>query len=207
MLAKMLYDLHYKDLPELTMAIADALAEQVRHLDADVVQVDEANLPGSPDEWEWAAARDEPRARRREDRCRPCICASATTAGSRSRRAAGTQLIGYLNALHVDHIVMETAHRPAEELAVFRDLRPEIGFGLGVVDIKSTEIETADQIARAIERAETRCSAPIASNTSIRTAASGCSSATSRTARSARWCRGVISITDARAEGQSVLRQ
>ena len=49
---------------------------------------------------------------------------------------------------------METAHRPAEELAVFRDLRPEIGFGLGVVDIKSTEIETADQIARAIERAE-----------------------------------------------------
>ena len=38
------------------MAIADALAAQVRHLDADVVQVDEANLPGSPDEWEWAAA-------------------------------------------------------------------------------------------------------------------------------------------------------
>ena len=49
---------------------------------------------------------------------------------------------------------METAHRPPDELAVFRDLRPEIGFGLGVVDIKSTEIETADQIAGAIERAE-----------------------------------------------------
>ena len=49
---------------------------------------------------------------------------------------------------------METAHRPPEELAVFRDLRPEIGFGLGVIDIKSTEIETADEIARAIERAE-----------------------------------------------------
>jgi 5-methyltetrahydropteroyltriglutamate--homocysteine methyltransferase len=37
---------------------------------------------------------------------------------------------------------------------VFRDLRPEIGFGLGVVDIKVTEIESADQIARRIERAE-----------------------------------------------------
>ena len=33
------------------MAIGDALAEQVAHLDADVVQIDEANLPGSPDEW------------------------------------------------------------------------------------------------------------------------------------------------------------
>jgi 5-methyltetrahydropteroyltriglutamate--homocysteine methyltransferase len=49
---------------------------------------------------------------------------------------------------------METAHRPAEELAVFRDLRPEIGFGLGVIDIKSTVIESADTIARTIERAE-----------------------------------------------------
>ena len=29
---------------------------QVRHLDADVVQIDEANLPGNPDEWRWAAA-------------------------------------------------------------------------------------------------------------------------------------------------------
>ena len=28
-----------------------------RHLDADVVQIDEANLPGHPDEWEWAARR------------------------------------------------------------------------------------------------------------------------------------------------------
>jgi 5-methyltetrahydropteroyltriglutamate--homocysteine methyltransferase len=55
--------------------------------------------------------------------------------------------------LHVDHIVMENAHRPAEELRVFRDLRPEIGLGLGVVDIKKTEIESADAIARAIEAA------------------------------------------------------
>ena len=37
------------------MAIADVLAEQVKHIDADVIQVDEANLPGSPEEWEWAA--------------------------------------------------------------------------------------------------------------------------------------------------------
>jgi 5-methyltetrahydropteroyltriglutamate--homocysteine methyltransferase len=64
------------------------------------------------------------------------------------------KLIDYLNALEVDHIVMETAHRPAQELEVFRGLRPEIGFGLGVIDIKSTEIERADDIARAIERAE-----------------------------------------------------
>ena len=59
-----------------------------------------------------------------------------------------------MNALRVDHIVMEVAHRPPEELAVFKDLRREIGFGLGVVDIKRTEVETPDAIARAIARAE-----------------------------------------------------
>jgi 5-methyltetrahydropteroyltriglutamate--homocysteine methyltransferase len=62
--------------------------------------------------------------------------------------------MNYLNALHVDHIVMECAHRPPEELAVFRGLRPEIGMGVGVVDIKRTEVESAEQIARAIEAAE-----------------------------------------------------
>ena len=64
------------------------------------------------------------------------------------------RLIKYLNALHVDHIVMETAHRPVDELAVFKELRPDIGFGLGVIDIKATVIETADAIAHTIERAE-----------------------------------------------------
>ena len=62
--------------------------------------------------------------------------------------------MNYLNALHVDHIVMENAHRPAEELDVFKALRPEIGFGLGVVDIKRTEVESADSIARAIAHAD-----------------------------------------------------
>jgi 5-methyltetrahydropteroyltriglutamate--homocysteine methyltransferase len=39
----------------LAFAIADVLAEQVKYIDAAVIQVDEANLPGAPEEWEWAA--------------------------------------------------------------------------------------------------------------------------------------------------------
>lgn len=64
-------------------------------------------------------------------------------------------LLDYLNALHADHVVLERAHPPAEELEVFRELRPDIGLGLGVVAIKSTEVDSPDAIARAIERAET----------------------------------------------------
>src|ERR1041385_3639123 len=153
MLAKSVIDKHYGNVPDLAMAIADVLAAQVAHLDADVVQIDEANLPGSPDEWRWAA-----------DAINRVLDAVKTTpavhlcfgnyGGQTIQKGTWNTLIDYLNALHVDHIVMENAHRPAEELAAFRALPPEIGMGLGVVDIKRTDVESADEIARAIERAE-----------------------------------------------------
>ena len=153
MLAKSLMDKHYGNVPDLAMAISDALAEQVRHLDADVVQLDEANLPGNPEEWEWAAAA----INRVLDAVKttPAVHLCFGNYGGQSiQKGRWENLINYLNALHVDHVVMETAHRPAEELAVFKQLRPEIGFGLGVIDIKATVIELADSIARTIERAE-----------------------------------------------------
>jgi methionine synthase II (cobalamin-independent) len=56
MLAKTLINKHYPGTPELAHAIGDALAAQVAHLNADIVQIDEANLPGHPEEWQWAAS-------------------------------------------------------------------------------------------------------------------------------------------------------
>ena len=153
MLAKTLLNKHYKDTAELAHAIADVLAAQVRHVDADVVQIDEANLPGHPDEWKWAASA----INRVLDavKGKPAVHLCFGNYGGQSiQKGSWAKLMDYLNALHADHVVMECAHRPAEELAVFRDLRPEIGLGLGVVDVKRTEVESAEEIARAIERAE-----------------------------------------------------
>jgi 5-methyltetrahydropteroyltriglutamate--homocysteine methyltransferase len=156
MLTKTLIDHHYRSAPDLALAIGEALAEQVRHVEAAVVQVDEANLPGHPEEWEWAAAAiNRVLDAAREAGAAPAVHLCFGNYGGQSIQKGGwAQLMRYLNALHADHIVMENAHRPTEELAAFRELRPEIGFGLGVVDIKRTEIESADAIARAIERAE-----------------------------------------------------
>ncbi|MBJ3775789.1 cobalamin-independent methionine synthase II family protein [Acuticoccus mangrovi] len=152
MLAKTLSDHHYGSTPRLAMAVAEVLAEQVAACDADVIQIDEANLPGHPEEWEWAS-----------EAANIVLSAVKTTpaihlcfgnyGGQSIQRGTWDKLIGYLNSLQVDHIVMEMAHRPAEEVTAFRGLRPEIGLGLGVVDVKATEVESADGIARAIERA------------------------------------------------------
>jgi len=152
MLAKTLSDRHYGGTPALAMAIAEALVEQVRHLDADVIQLDEANLPGHPDEWKWAA-----------EAVNVVLSAVKTTpaihlcfgnyGGQSVQSGTWAKLVDFLNALKVDHIVMEMAHRPPEEAAAFKGLRPEIGIGLGVVDVKRTEVETADQIAQSLESA------------------------------------------------------
>ena len=153
MLAKTLINKHYADTAEVAYALADALAAQVRHLDADIVQIDEANLPGHPHEWEWAASAIN----------RVLDAVPGTPAvhlcfgnygGQTVQKGTWDQLMRYLNALHADHVVLECAHRPPDELVAFKDLKREIGLGLGVVDIKATDVESADQVARAIERAE-----------------------------------------------------
>jgi 5-methyltetrahydropteroyltriglutamate--homocysteine methyltransferase len=154
MLAKTLIDRHYGGGAErVALAIADVLAEQVAHLDAAVVQVDEANLPGSPEEAPWAAEAINRVLRAVKGKAAVHLC-FGNYGGQSIQRGGWDRLMGYLNSLHADHIVMENAHRPAEELAVFRELRPEIGMGLGVVDIKRTDVESADDVARAIERAD-----------------------------------------------------
>ncbi|MCG8509281.1 MAG: cobalamin-independent methionine synthase II family protein [Rhodospirillales bacterium] len=153
MLTKTLVDKHYGNLPDLAMGIAKVLAEQVAHVDADIVQLDEANLPGHPDEWQWAS-----------DAINHVLDAVKGTpavhlcfgnyGGQTVQKGHWAKLMDYLNSLHVDHIVMECAHRSFEEVEAFKDLRPEIGLGLGVIDIKKTEVETADQEAATIEQAE-----------------------------------------------------
>ena len=153
MLAKTLVNTFYKSTADLAFAIAEALAEQVKHCDADIIQIDEANLPGSPDEWSWAAEAINIVLSAVKTKGAVHLC-FGNYGGQSIQRGTWGKLIDYLNALKADHIVMENAHRPAEELAVFRGLRPEIGMGLGVVDIKLTDVESADAVARNIERAE-----------------------------------------------------
>jgi 5-methyltetrahydropteroyltriglutamate--homocysteine methyltransferase len=155
MLAKTVHDLHYGSAEKVAHAIAGVLADQVKRLDADVIQVDEANLPGHPEEWKWAAAAMNKVLKAVPKGAQAAVHLCFGNYGGQSiQKGTWARLMDYLNALAVDHIVMETAHRPPAELAVFKALRKDIGFGLGVVDIKRTEIEKPDEVARAIERAE-----------------------------------------------------
>jgi 5-methyltetrahydropteroyltriglutamate--homocysteine methyltransferase len=47
------------------------------------------------------------------------------------------------------------AHRPPEDPEPLKEVDPKIKLGIGVIDVKINHIETPEEIARAIERAET----------------------------------------------------
>jgi 5-methyltetrahydropteroyltriglutamate--homocysteine methyltransferase len=153
MLARTLLDEQYRDLEALTLAIADALAAQAGQLDCACVQVDEANIPGNPADAPIAAkginrVLDAVRVEKAVHFC------FGNYGGQTVQSGTWAALVGFLNSLRVDHLVLELAHRPPSDLDALREIDRRIAIGVGVIDIKINHIETADEVARAIERAE-----------------------------------------------------
>ena len=153
MLARTLLDEHYHDFAELTLAIADALAAQV---------ADSGLRLRAGGRGEHSRQSGRRPARRRSHQPR---------AGCRARRESGAFLFRQLRRADdskrrlggADFISQPLRDRPSRARTraspAVRSRRAQggatrIGIGLGVVDIKVNHIETPEEIARAIERAE-----------------------------------------------------
>src|SRR5262245_29771814 len=152
MLARTLLDLHYRDRRALAMSLAEVLRRQVEDIDAAVLQVDEANLPGSPADGPWAAEAINHvlGGARGEKAVHLCF---GNYGGQTIQKGFFRELLPFFNALTCDHLVLEFARRGCDELTIFRDLKPSIALGVGVVDIKDNEVEPPGEIARRIENA------------------------------------------------------
>ncbi|MBO0849421.1 MAG: cobalamin-independent methionine synthase II family protein [Pseudonocardia sp.] len=151
MLARTLLDEHYGDQRALALAISDLLADQVRDIDADVVQVDEAHLPGRPEDAELAAAVIN-RLLDAVPRASAVHLCFGNYGGQRVQAGRLRELRPFLAGLRADHVVLEAARGEAEDLKALADL-VNVRFGIGVIDIKDMRIESADQVAERIDRA------------------------------------------------------
>ncbi len=152
MLARTLLDEHYGNFDELCLAIADVLAAQVGELDCDCVQIDEANVPGSPESAPIAAEAinrilDGVRTEKAVHFC------FGNYGGQTIQRGEWRALVDFLNALRTDHLVLELAHRPEGDLEALAEIDPRIRLGIGVIDIKVNHIETPEEVARRLEKA------------------------------------------------------
>jgi 5-methyltetrahydropteroyltriglutamate--homocysteine methyltransferase len=152
MLARTLADEHYRDARAVMMALAEILRRQVAEIDADIIQVDEAHVTGHPDDGPLAAlginhVLDGVRGERAVHLC------YGNYGGQRIQRGTYEKLVAFLNALEADHVVLEMARRPADEIHVLKEVKASLGLGIGVIDIKDNEVETPDAVAARIERA------------------------------------------------------
>jgi 5-methyltetrahydropteroyltriglutamate--homocysteine methyltransferase len=151
MLGKTLLDRQYHDRKALTMAIADVLRKQLEGIDAAVTQVDEANLPGSPEDGPWAAEAINHVLKGARGKKAVHLC-FGNYGGQTIQKGFYKSLMPFFNALDCDHLVLEFARRGYDELEAFKDLKPSIALGVGVIDIKDNEVEAPAAVATAIER-------------------------------------------------------
>jgi 5-methyltetrahydropteroyltriglutamate--homocysteine methyltransferase len=152
MLARMLLDNHYNDVEALTMAIAECLARQVPDLSSVCVQVDEANVPGSPGYAHIAQAGINRILDAIEVESAVHLC-FGNYGGQTVQSGEWKSLIEFLNGLRADHLVLELAHRPDSDLDALQEVGDHVAIGVGVIDIKVNHVETADEVAARIENA------------------------------------------------------
>ena len=153
MLARTLLNRHYDGFDDMLMSVAEILAAQVADLDCACVQVDEANIPGNPTDGPLAAKAINTVLDAVSGQKAVHFC-FGNYGGQVIQKGSWKALINFLNALRCDHLVLELAHRPAEDLQVLAEIDHQIKLGIGVIDVKINHIETADQIAQRIEVAD-----------------------------------------------------
>lgn len=160
MLARTLLDHHYGNFEDLTMALAGVIADQMPKLPAACVQIDEANIPGNADDAPLAAAAMNVVLDKIDKGTERAVHFCFGNYGGQTIQSGNwKKLVKFLNSLHCDHLVLEMAHRPKNDLDALKQIDKKIALGIGVVDIKVNHIETADEIAASIEAVEKKVGA------------------------------------------------
>ncbi len=152
MLSKTLLETRRVSPRELCQELAAVLAAQVAELEAEVVQLDEANITGHPAEADWAAE------------CLNLVLRAVPTVpavhlcfgnygGQTVQRGTWEAMVGFLDRLRADHVLVELAQRGGAELEFLARVRPEVRFAVGVVDIKTNLVESPELVARRLDQA------------------------------------------------------
>jgi len=152
MLSKVVLDRNYASPRGVALGFARALRRQLEQVQADMVQLDEANISGHPEDAEWAVAAVNLVLEGIKGERAVHIC-FGNYGGQQVQQGTWRNLLEFMNGLAAHHFVLEFARRGYAEVEVLKELDPKFGIGVGVIDIKSTEVETADLVAKRLEEA------------------------------------------------------
>ena len=150
MIAKLVHDGWYNDFAQLLSRVAQILAEQVVGIGAAVIQVDEPHLPGRPQDALLAAGAINTVLAGATGETAVHLC-FGNFVGQRIQTGDYGHLLSFFDALDCDHLVLETTRRPEDEIRLLRDIKQEMKFGFGVIDVKDLQVESASIVADRID--------------------------------------------------------
>ena len=96
---------------------------QVAELDCGCVQVDEANITGNPEDPDLAAAAINVMLDRVKGEKAVHLC-FGNYGGQTIQKGEWSSLIQFLNCLHADHLILELACRPEDDLEALKTSIP-----------------------------------------------------------------------------------
>jgi len=162
MFARIAWDEHYHDPEALAMDMAAVINVELRRLDeagCEVIQLDEPILWFLADDQPWgirainACFKGVKRAKRALHVCQGNYNPDPSAhVGLRIFPAEFTAILPVLRDAKVDAILMAFASLRVEDLSALRDFPAGKTLGVGAVDVQSHQVETAETVARTVQR-------------------------------------------------------
>jgi 5-methyltetrahydropteroyltriglutamate--homocysteine methyltransferase len=154
-LVKRIRNEHYESEPALAMDIARVLNLELRELvraGASYLQIDEPYYSGFPEDLEWGVQVLNAMVEGVEARIGLHVC-YGNRYGKPTWEGSYRYLFPRILEARVHQLTLEFARRGSEELALFREWGCPFELGLGVIDVKSPEVESPGTVAQRIHAA------------------------------------------------------
>ena len=157
-LSRRIRNVFYADAADLVMAFARILNREARALadaGAAILQIDEPLLAGATEQV-GLAVKAFNAVFEGVDRART-LCAVHVCYGNRYARPLWEGHYDFLFPsileANIDQLVLEFARKGYDDLDLFRRYKPPFSLGLGVIDVKSRDVETAEVVTARVRRA------------------------------------------------------
>jgi 5-methyltetrahydropteroyltriglutamate--homocysteine methyltransferase len=154
-LTKRIRNQHYPDEASLANDLARVFNLELKELvkaGAHYIQIDEPYFSGFPEDLPWAVKALNTMVDGVSARIAVHIC-YGNRYGKPSWEGSYRYLFPTIMDAKVQALTMEFARRGGEDLDLFKEFNPPFALGVGVIDVKSHDVETPDLVAERIKKA------------------------------------------------------
>jgi 5-methyltetrahydropteroyltriglutamate--homocysteine methyltransferase len=154
-LSKRIRDQHYRSEEALALDLARVFNLELKELvkaGAKHIQIDEPYYSGFPEDLPWAVKALNAMVEGVSAKISVHIC-YGNRYGKPSWEGSYRYLFPGILEAKVQAVTMEFARRGGEDLDLFKEFNPPFELGVGVIDVKSHDVETPDLVAERIRKA------------------------------------------------------